>query len=92
MPEMLIGGEWQPAAGGASITGSDPATEAPVDAVPGGAPEDVDRAVEAAAAAFGAWSRTDPESRADLVRKAVEAIDTSRDRIVDTLVHEQGKP
>jgi succinate-semialdehyde dehydrogenase / glutarate-semialdehyde dehydrogenase len=92
MPEMLIGGEWRAARGGEELEVLDPATEETVGTVPSASPEDVDRAVEAAVAAFPEWSRTDPEARAEILRKSLELLDASRDRLVDTLVHEQGKP
>jgi succinate-semialdehyde dehydrogenase / glutarate-semialdehyde dehydrogenase len=92
MPEMLIGGEWQVARGGEELEVLDPATEETVGTVPSASPEDVDRAVEAAVAAFPEWSRTDPEARAEILRKSLELLDASRERLVDTLVHEQGKP
>jgi succinate-semialdehyde dehydrogenase / glutarate-semialdehyde dehydrogenase len=92
MPEMLIGGEWRAARGGEELEVLDPATEETVGTVPSASPEDVDRAVEAAVAAFPEWSRTDPEARAEILRKSLELLDASRERLVDTLVHEQGKP
>jgi succinate-semialdehyde dehydrogenase/glutarate-semialdehyde dehydrogenase len=92
MPEMLIGGEWCAARKGEELDVLDPATEETVATVPSGSPEDVDAAVAAAVAAFPAWSRTDPEARAEILRKGLELLDANRERIVDTLVHEQGKP
>ena len=41
---------------------------------------------------FPAWSRTDPEARAAILRRGIELLDANRERLVDTLVHEQGKP
>jgi succinate-semialdehyde dehydrogenase/glutarate-semialdehyde dehydrogenase len=92
MPEMLIGGEWRAAKGGEELEVLDPATEETVGTVPSASPEDVDRAVEAAVAAFPEWSRTDPEARAEILRKSLKLFEASRERLVDTLVHEQGKP
>ncbi len=92
MPEMLIGGEWCAARNGEELDVLDPATEETVATVPSGSPEDVDAAVAAALAAFPAWSRTDPEARAEILRKSLELLDANRERLVDTLVHEQGKP
>ncbi len=92
MSEMLIGGERLSAKDGEEVEVIDPATEETVDTVPSSSPEDVDRAVSAAAAAFPEWSKTDPEQRAEAIRKSLELIAENRDRIVETLVHEQGKP
>ena len=92
MPEMLIGGEWQAAKSGEQLDVVDPASEETVGSVPSGSPDDVDKAVAAATAAFPDWSRTDAEKRAEIVRKASDLIGEASERIVDTLVHEQGKP
>ena len=92
MPEMLIGGEWCAARKGEELDVHDPATEETVATVPSGSPEDVDAAVAAALAAFPAWSRTDPEARAEVLRRSLVLLDENRGRLVDTLVHEQGKP
>jgi succinate-semialdehyde dehydrogenase/glutarate-semialdehyde dehydrogenase len=92
MPEMLIGGEWKAASGGEELAVLDPATEDTVATVPNASPADVDRVVAAAVAAFPEWSRTDPEARAEILRKALDLFEANRERLVDTLVHEQGKP
>jgi succinate-semialdehyde dehydrogenase / glutarate-semialdehyde dehydrogenase len=92
MPEMLIGGEWRGARKGEELDVLDPATEETVATVPSGSPDDVDAAVAAALAAFPSWSRTDPEARAEILRKSLELLEANRERLVDTLVHEQGKP
>jgi acyl-CoA reductase-like NAD-dependent aldehyde dehydrogenase len=92
MPEMLIGGEWRAARRGEELDVLDPATEETVATVPSGSPEDVDAAVAAALAAFPAWSRTDPEARAEILRGSLELLEANRQRLVDTVVHEQGKP
>ncbi|MCY4088388.1 MAG: aldehyde dehydrogenase family protein [Actinomycetia bacterium] len=89
---MLIGGEWHAATGGKTLDVIDPANEETVGSVPSGSPDDVDRAVAAAAAAFPGWAKTDAEQRAEIVRTACERIGDASERIVDTLVHEQGKP
>ena len=92
MPEMLIGGEWCAARSGEELDVLDPATEETVATVPRAARADVDAAVGAALGAFPAWSRTDPEARAAILRRGIELLDANRERLVDTLVHEQGKP
>ncbi|MEY2533761.1 MAG: succinate-semialdehyde dehydrogenase / glutarate-semialdehyde dehydrogenase, partial [bacterium] len=92
MAEMLIAGEHAPAASGEELAVVDPATEETLASVPSGGREDVDRAVEAADAAFAEWSRTDAEDRAKLLRKAIELIEGARKELTESLVHEQGKP
>lgn len=92
MPAMLIGGEESTARTSAALEVVDPASEETIESVPAGGPEDVDQAVAAAKDAFPAWAGTDAEERATLLRKGLERVKEHRDDIVDTLVHEQGKP
>jgi acyl-CoA reductase-like NAD-dependent aldehyde dehydrogenase len=60
---MLIGGKWVESASGEELEVEDPAHRRPVAEVPRGGAEDVARAVNAAADAFPAWSRTIPRER-----------------------------
>jgi aldehyde dehydrogenase (NAD+) len=60
---QLIGGEWVPAASGATIDVIDPATGEVIAAVPRGDAADVDAAVRAAEAAFPAWRDTSATAR-----------------------------
>src|SRR6516165_8812803 len=55
---MLIGGNWVDSASGEVLEVEDPAHRRPIAEVPRGGAEDVARAVQAAADAFPAWSRT----------------------------------
>ncbi len=90
MAQMLIGGERVGAAD--TIAVLDPATEEELDRVPRGGQAEVERAVAAAAGAFPAWSRTDPGERAELLRSGADAVEAQAAELVDSLVHEQGKP
>src|SRR3954471_22410160 len=92
MVEMLIAGERTAGEASEELPVVDPATEEALESVPRGSAEDVDRAVQAAAAAFGEGSRTDAEDRAKLLRKAIELIERDRKALTESLVHEQGKP
>ena len=56
--KLFIGGEWVEPAGDGSIEVVNPTTEEVIGRVPEGTPEDADRAVRAARAAFDAWSQT----------------------------------
>ena len=92
MPEMLIGGEWRQAAAHEEIEVVNPATEAVVDSVPAGSPEDVELAVATAKRAFPEWSRTDVEKRAGILAKAADLIHEHAKELAATLTSEQGKP
>jgi succinate-semialdehyde dehydrogenase/glutarate-semialdehyde dehydrogenase len=89
---MLIGGEWRQAAAREEIEVVNPATEAVVDSVPAGSPEDVELAVATAKRAFGEWSRTDVEKRAGILAKAADLIHENAKQLAATLTSEQGKP
>src|SRR4051812_27055595 len=67
--QQLIGGSWTDGGAG-SYPVVNPATEGVVGEAPESSDADVDAAVEAAAAAFPAGSRTDPAERARLLRAA----------------------
>ena len=60
----FIDGEWIPGSGDERIESVNPATGEVLASVPQGTAEDVDRAVEAAAEAFGAWSGLSGHDRA----------------------------
>src|SRR3954452_19541318 len=92
MVEMLIAGERTSGEASEALDVVDPATEETIESVPRASAEDVDRAVRSAHRAFADWSRTDAEDRANLLRKAIALIERDRRALVDSLVHEQGKP
>jgi succinate-semialdehyde dehydrogenase/glutarate-semialdehyde dehydrogenase len=92
MAKMAIGDDWVAARSGAELEVVDPATEDVIESVPAGGPADVELAAKAASNAFAAWSKTDAEERAKLIRKGLALIEGSAQEIAETLVHEQGKP
>ncbi|MBU2349233.1 MAG: aldehyde dehydrogenase family protein, partial [Alphaproteobacteria bacterium] len=70
----LIAGEPVPANGG-GIAVDDPATGEVIGHVPDLGAAETETAIQAAADAFPAWSRTDPHKRAAFLRKWAELID-----------------
>ncbi|MBO9524152.1 MAG: aldehyde dehydrogenase family protein [Nocardioidaceae bacterium] len=72
---LLVGGELVPATGGATFKVSDPFTQQVIADVPDAAPQDVDRAVEAAAAALPGWRATPALRRAELVRRFADLVE-----------------
>jgi acyl-CoA reductase-like NAD-dependent aldehyde dehydrogenase len=67
-------------------------TEQPIATVPRGTAEDVDRAAQAAARAFPAWSRTSVEQRADIFRRLARLTEAQAQEITRTIVTEVGYP
>ena len=90
--KMVVGERSVDAIGGEELPVIDPATVGYLDAVPLAGPEDVDVAVGHARSAFESWSRIDAEERAATLRAGLRLIRDHADELVDTLVHEQGKP
>jgi acyl-CoA reductase-like NAD-dependent aldehyde dehydrogenase len=87
---LHIGGEWVDAAGGGSFEDRDPFTGEVVATVPSAGREDARRAVEAAAAAFPAWSQTPPAARQALFLKAADVLESRGEEIVELLARETG--
>jgi 1-pyrroline dehydrogenase len=70
----FIGGEWVGSVSGATDTVINPATGEPLGEVPASGAADVDAAVRAAASAFGAWSRTTPRRRCEMLQRVADVI------------------
>src|SRR3954454_21214696 len=92
---LLIGGEWVPAAEGRTFETVDPATEQAIAAVPHGGPEDVDRAVAAARAAFAddaPWRKAPAPQRALLISRFADLIEEHADELAELEALDNGKP
>lgn len=88
----FIGGEWVEGVSGETIPLENPATRQVLAHIQAGSAKDVDRAVEAAAAAFPKWSRSSAAARQALLRAIAQRI---RDRQFDYAMMEtlnNGKP
>ncbi len=88
--KQFIGGEWTGASGGGTFEDRDPFTGDVVALVPAGSREDAARAVEAAAAAFPAWSQSLPAERQAIFLKAADILESRRDEVVGQLARETG--
>ena len=87
---MLIGGKWVESASGEELEVEDPAHRRPVAEVPRGGAEDVARAVNAAADAFPAWSRTIPRERGRLLARIADALEARVEELARTIALETG--
>ena len=92
--KLIINGEAVEAASGRTYTTINPATEEPVCAVAEAGPEDVERAVAAARAAFdsGPWPRMRPQDRQKLLWKLGDLIFEHADEIARLETLDNGKP
>jgi len=86
----FIGGQWTDAAGGATFEDRDPYTGDTVATVAAGGAEDARKAIEAAAAAFPAWSATPPAERQRVFLKAADVLESRQDEVVGLLARETG--
>jgi succinate-semialdehyde dehydrogenase len=89
---QLIGGKWQDASNGGTWDVLNPATEELVRTVPFGDGEDCRLAIEAASAAFPAWSRSTAYERGNSLKRAAELMRQHNEQLAHTTVLESGKP
>jgi acyl-CoA reductase-like NAD-dependent aldehyde dehydrogenase len=92
--KLIIGGEAVDAASGETFTTFNPATEEPICEVAKAGPEDVDRAVRAARAAFesGPWSKMRPAERQRILWKLGDLMLEHADEIARLETLDNGKP
>ena len=90
--DMLVNGTAATAADESWIEVNNPATGEYIDKVPRGSKEDVNAAVEAADAAFGAWSQKTTRDRGLILGRAAELIRRDHKDLARLLTREQGKP
>ena len=89
---LWIGGKEVPALAGKTFETRNPATGEVIARCAEAGPEDVDRAVEAAKAAFPVWSKKSPAERAEVLLKIADAIDARADELARIETMDNGKP
>ena len=87
--KLLIGGEWRAAAGG-TYEVINPSTEEVVGLAPEATRDDAFEAAKAAKDAFWTWSRTTPQERSELLRRAGELLAKHNDELVPLVQAESG--
>jgi acyl-CoA reductase-like NAD-dependent aldehyde dehydrogenase len=90
--QLYIGGEWTAPAGEGTIEVVNASTEEVMGRIPEGTPEDVDRAVAAARAAFPAWSEVRPEQRAELCAAVSAKLQERQAEVAALIAGELGMP
>ena len=90
--KLYIDGAWVPSAGPDTIDVVGAATEEVVGTIPRGTADDVERAVQAAKAAFGEWSRKPVEERAKFIQLLAEGLGARSQEIAETIAQEVGMP
>ncbi|MGA7835337.1 MAG: aldehyde dehydrogenase family protein [Acidimicrobiales bacterium] len=89
---FYINGEWVPATSGETIEVTSSGTGEFYATVPAGTVEEANLAVEAAAAAFDAWSNTSPKERGEYLMRISEKLAERSDDIALTIANEVGMP
>jgi 1-pyrroline dehydrogenase len=90
--QQFINGEWVDSASGETLPVENPANGQVIAHVPASGPEDVDRAVEAAAAAFQTWQHTTPQDRSIALLKLADALEARADELGRLESQNAGKP
>jgi vanillin dehydrogenase len=88
--QLLIGGEWRPAASGREYAQIFPFTGEQVGSAAGAGPADAASAIRAAQTAFGTWSRSAPAQRRAILLKAADLMQERAEAIVATVTEETG--
>ncbi|RPF21665.1 NAD-dependent succinate-semialdehyde dehydrogenase [Myceligenerans xiligouense] len=93
VPDRLhIAGRWRPAAGGATLAVTDPATGDVLKNVADATPDDGLAALTAAADAAARWARTAPRERAEILRRAFDLLMERKEDVALLMTLEMGKP
>ena len=87
-----INGELHPATSGSSFDNIEPATGKVYGEIPDSDAADVNAAVDAAAAAFPAWSQTPAQERSRILLRIAELIEEDNDRLALAESMDNGKP
>jgi aldehyde dehydrogenase (NAD+) len=90
--KLFIGGEFVDGLAGGTIEVVNPFDGTVLADVAEARAEDVDRAVDAAAAAFPAWSRTAPSERGRLLFQLASAVEASAARLAELESRDTGHP
>src|SRR3954447_23248560 len=90
--QLFIGGGWQDAESGRTLSVDNPATGEELCQVADASPADGRRAVEAAVAAQAAWAATPPRVRSEILRRAYDIIIARTEDLALLMTLEMGKP
>jgi aldehyde dehydrogenase (NAD+) len=90
--QMLIGGDWVEPAGGRTYRTVNPATEEPLGTAPQAEPADMQRALDAARAAFdeGPWPAMSGAERYRIIRQIAEGMERHEKVLSELVVAETG--
>ncbi|GAC1587494.1 MAG: aldehyde dehydrogenase family protein [Acidimicrobiales bacterium] len=90
--KLFIDGSWVSSTGSGTLDVTNSTTEQVMGTIPDGTAEDVDRAANAAAAAFPGWAATSHEERGKYVQRIVEGLQARMQEVATTIAGEVGMP
>lgn len=88
--QQLIGGEWTESSDGRTLDVENPATRKVIQTVPRSTAADVDRAVQAARAAFPGWKKVSIADRSRLFNQIADALEPRVEELARLVAHETG--
>ncbi|MDQ1705601.1 MAG: succinate-semialdehyde dehydrogenase / glutarate-semialdehyde dehydrogenase [Frankiaceae bacterium] len=92
LSQLFINGEWSDAASGVTFGVDNPATGETLTKVADAGREDMQRAIDAAAAAQPAWGTSVALERSQIMRRAATVMRADIDHLARVMTLEQGKP
>src|ERR671925_2228777 len=89
--QNFIGGEWVDAASGETFESVSPATGETIGVFPKSGPEDADRAVEAASAAYDEWRLVPAPKRGEILFRFAHILEREKAALTELMTREMGK-
>jgi len=89
--QNYIDGEWVDAASGDTFESTSPANGETIGVFPKSGPDDVDRAVEAALAAYEDWRLVPAPKRGEILFRFAQLLAEHKDDVTELMTHEMGK-
>ena len=89
--QLLIGGQWRDASGGATLSVEDPANGEALCSVADATADDAVAALDAAVAAQAGWAATPPNERSEILHRAFQMMSERADELALLMTLEMGK-
>ena len=89
--QNYINGDWVDAASGETFDSTSPADGETIGVFPKSGPEDADRAVAAAKAAYEEWRLVPAPRRGEVLFRFAQLLTDAKDELTDLMTHEMGK-
>jgi succinate-semialdehyde dehydrogenase / glutarate-semialdehyde dehydrogenase len=89
--QLLIGGGWRDATGGATLGVEDPSTGETLVEVADATPDDAKAALDATVSAQPGWAATPPNERGEILWRAFEQLNARTDELATLMTLEMGK-